>query len=238
MESIEEEQPRLIKPIRTDYKVILYRLRNAIYNPSKNYDDENDKTEIQYGNPYNSPYFYWLDEGDDENQDLKGDPNRFKNNIRFIQLGYEIKIIKTEYGIDDKHKKNFKLHLVQEKFMNDIKNRSKNEKLKKEIKCECGGTYKYANKQRHLQNKIHKDYERTGIVWVKPNNEEPYNPKEKIVCICGGKYTSSNKATHDKTTKHIEFMKKNDESKDKDTDEKEIDETEETEDDDRFLIED
>jgi hypothetical protein len=227
MESIEEHE-RLIKPIKTEYKVIMFRLQDPIYVPydkrPENYD-ENDETTKQYGKPYWSPYFYWLDEGEDE--DVKADINRWHFNIKmgaFRQLGYYIQMIKTEYGIDDKHKKNFNLHLVQEKFMNDYKNREKNENLKKEIKCDCGGTYRYTTKQRHLNNKIHKDYERTGVVWCKPT--EPYNPKEKIECKCGGKYTISNKSKHDLTTKHIEFMKK-DESTNKNDDD---------EDDDRFVI--
>jgi hypothetical protein len=108
---------------------------------------------------------------------------------------------------------------------------AKHKQLTTEIKCECGGTYRYANKQRHYTNKIHMNFIKNGIVWVKPT---PYNPKEKIDCVCGGTYRKAVKTRHDLTTKHIEFMKKISESKD--TDEKNED-TEE-DDDNEYIIED
>jgi hypothetical protein len=121
---------------------------------------------------------------------------------------------------------------------NKDKLEAKHLQLTTEIKCDCGGTYRYSNKQRHFTNEIHMNFVKNGIVWIKPT--EPYNPKEKIKCKCGGKYTKAVKSKHYLTTKHIEFMKNTDkDNKNNDKKDENNEDTKNDEDDDeRFIIED
>jgi hypothetical protein len=228
MESIKEHE-RLIKPIKTDYKKINHILQDELFNFGSSTGWYEPK---RWSRPYNSPSFYWLDEGDEIKEQKQID--RYQYNEQNV-LSYTIEIIKTDYGIDDDYTKRYKLQMINDAYTNGKELEAKHEKLTTEIKCECGGTYRYGNKQRHFTNEIHMNFIKNGIVWIKPT--EPYNPKEKIDCICGGKYILKHKSTHDKTTKHIEFMAKDENNDKKDEDDEDTKNNDDNEDD-RFIIED
>lgn len=65
--------------------------------------------------------------------------------------------------------------------------------VKKQIVCECGGTYIHKTKKMHFQSDKHCDY--FGL--KKP---------QKTLCECGGFYGISGKALHIKSMKHQNYM--------------------------------
>lgn len=87
----------------------------------------------------------------------------------------------------------------------------------REITCECGDTYSYKHKSRHMQSAKH-----LAIINGTLPTEEEIEKKEadrkqrqkewqaiKHTCECGGCYNNSNKSQHVKSQKHKTWMECN-----------------------------
>jgi len=77
------------------------------------------------------------------------------------------------------------------------------------ILCECGDTYTYKHKTRHMATAKHL---RALTGEKKPTYKETHQEeilawkKEKKVCGCGGKYTNSGKSCHDRSERHKKWL--------------------------------